>query len=97
MNVAQTGPYDITFRFNGPAGPDGRQVNYQLLMDDQELVKQVDFKGKAEAGKWEHTLPSVTLPAGVHVLKVVKKSGEGGGLDWMRIAKPAAPTTSEAK
>lgn len=97
VNVAQAGPYDITFRFNGPDGSEGRGVNYQLLLDDQELVNQVDFKGKAEAGKWEHALPSVKLPAGMHVLKVVRKSGAGGGLDWMRMAKCAAEKTPEAK
>jgi hypothetical protein len=68
-----------------------------LLLDDQELVNQVDFKGKAEAGKWEHALPSVKLPAGMHVLKVVKKSGAGGGLDWMRMAMSATEKTPEAK
>jgi hypothetical protein len=93
VNVAQPGPYDFTFRFNGPAGPDGRQVNYQLLLDDHELVNQANFKGKSEAGKWEHTLQSVKLPQGLHVLKVVKRSWEGGGLDWIRFTRASAPAT----
>ena len=68
-----------------------------MLLDDQELVNTVDFKGKAEAGKWEHTLPSVKLPEGVHVLKVVKKGGEGGGLDWFRTAKPSIGAAKGSK
>jgi hypothetical protein len=98
VDVAQAGPYDITFRMSSSAGPGGRDYPiYRLLLDDREVAGPVRFNSKAEAGKWEHTVPSVTLPAGVHVLKVVNDNYFGGGLDRMRIAKSAVPRTSEAK
>jgi len=90
VNVAETGPYSVTFRFTGPAGPGGRDYPiYRLLLDDKEVAGPIRFNSKAEAGKWEHTVPSIALPAGVHVLKIVNDNYFGGGLDWVRFAKSA--------
>jgi hypothetical protein len=95
VNVAQAGPYDITFRFTGPAGPNGRDYPIdRLLLDDKEVAGPIRLNSKAEAGKWEHTVPSVALPAGVHVLKLINDNYYGGGLDWIRFAKATARTAS---
>jgi hypothetical protein len=98
VNVAQAGPYDFTFRFTSPADAKGRDYPiYRLLLDDKEVAGPIRFNSKAEAGKWEHTLPSVVLPAGVHVLKVVNDNYYGGGLDWIRTAKPAIGAAKGSK
>jgi hypothetical protein len=89
VDIAEAGPHDFTFRFTSPAGPGGRDYPiYRLLLDDKEVAGPIRFNSKAEAGRWEHTAPSIPLPAGVHVLKVVNDNYSGGGLDWIRTAKP---------
>jgi hypothetical protein len=85
VNVGAAGPYRLRWRFaNGSPSAINRPA--RLLIDGAVVVSRIDFPHTGVWWGWNWATADLSLPAGVHTLRLESTTGVGiANIDWMDI------------